>query len=325
VTPVRIAVVGVGQFGVNHCRVIHECERAQLAAVVDIDAARAAEVAAQYGAAALADVRELAGKVDAAIIAAPTSVHEEIGCLLLDAGLDVLVEKPIAPDDGAAARLVDTAQRHGRMLQTGHLERFNPAVAELERRITLPLFFEIHRMNLFSPRSLDVDVVLDLMIHDADIVLALAAAEPQEIRAAGVSILSPKVDIANVRLQFDDGCVANLTASRVSTERVRKLRLFQPGQYLSADYGRQDLVVISVDGNRQIGFEQASVQKGEPLALQLEAFLNCIESREMPKTSGRAARLSLEVALAILAKIEEHSEVVSQTLESGWKPKFAPR
>ncbi len=155
----------------------------------------------------------------------------------MEAGIDVLVEKPIATDLASADRLIDTAERHGRILQVGHLERFNPAVVELERRATLPLFFEIHRLNLFSPRSLDVDVVLDLMIHDVDIVLALAQAEPQEIRAAGISILSEKVDIANVRLQFPNGCVANLTASRVSTERVRKLRLFQPNQYLSLDYG----------------------------------------------------------------------------------------
>ncbi len=154
--------------------------------------------------------------------------HEEVACLLLEAGIDVLVEKPIAPDTAAADRMIAAAERGGRMLQVGHLERFNPAVRELERRATLPLFFEIHRMNMFSPRSLDVDVVLDLMIHDVDVVLALAGAEPSEIRAAGVTILSEKVDIANVRLQFPNGCVANLTASRVSTERVRKLRLFQP-------------------------------------------------------------------------------------------------
>ena len=159
------------------------------------------------------------------------------------------MEKPIATDLASADRLIEAAERRGRILQVGHLERFNPAVMALERRATLPLFFEIHRMNLFSPRSLDVDVVLDLMIHDVDIVLALAGAEPEEIRAAGISILSGKVDIANVRLQFPNGCVANLTASRISTERVRKLRLFQPHQYLSLDYGRQDLAIFSVSGD----------------------------------------------------------------------------
>jgi len=315
----RLAVIGAGQFGKNHCRVVHECERAELVAIVDTDAARAAEAAATSGAQSHRDYHELIGRVDAAIVAAPTSVHEEIGCYLLEAGIDVLVEKPIAPDLASAERLVQAAERAGRILQVGHLERFNPAVIELERRATLPLFFEIHRLNVFSPRSLDVDVVLDLMIHDVDIVLSLARAEPSEIRAAGISILSAKVDIANVRLQFPNGCVANLTASRVSTERVRKLRLFQPQQYLSLDYGRQDLAIFSVAGG-QIGFEQAAVSKAEPLKLQLEAFLDSVETRKSPKTSGHAARQSLGAALGILDKIKEHSGVVSQTLATGWKP-----
>jgi predicted dehydrogenase len=316
-TKIRLAVIGAGQFGKHHCRVIHECPRAELAAVVDIDRARAEESAAAHGAPARTDYHDLAGRVDAAVVAAPTSLHAEIGCRLLESGIDVLVEKPMAADLPSAGRLIDAAEKAGRILQIGHLERFNPAVVEMERRATLPLFFEIHRLNVFSPRSLDVDVVLDLMIHDVDIVLALARAEPSEIRAAGISILSPKVDIANVRLQFPNGCVANLTASRVSTERVRKLRLFQPRQYLSLDYSRQDLAIFSVAGG-QIGFEQAAVNKSEPLRLQLEAFLDSVETRKSPKTSGLAARQSLGAALAILDKIEEHSEVVSQTLAAGW-------
>ena len=288
--------------------------------MVDTDAARAAESAALYHAEPLADARALAGKVDAAIVAVPTTAHEAVALALIEAGIDVLVEKPIAPDLEAADRLVAAAARHGRILQVGHLERFNPAVIELEKRATLPLFFEIHRLNIFSPRSLDVDVVLDLMIHDVDIVLALARASPQEIRAAGIRILSEKVDIANVRLQFPNGCVANLTASRVSTERVRKLRLFQPQQYLSLDYGRQDLVVFSVGAGRQIGFEKAPVTTAEPLKLQLDAFLDSLETRNSPKCSGSAARQTLGAALAILDKIKEHSDVVSRSLEAGWKP-----
>jgi predicted dehydrogenase len=305
----KLAVIGAGQFGKNHCRVVQESERAELTAVVDIDPIRAP----------LTDYRQLAGLVDAAIIAAPTSVHAEIAGWLLEAGIDVLVEKPITPDLASADRLIAAAEKHGRVLQVGHLERFNPAVAALETRATLPLFFEIHRMNAFSPRSLDVDVVLDLMIHDVDVVLALTREEPSEVRAAGVSILSSKVDIANVRLQFPNGCVANLTASRISTERIRKLRLFQPNQYLSLDYGRQDLAIFSVH-NGQIGFEQAPVANGEPLKLQFDAFLDCLETRQTPKTSGRAARRSLGVALAILDKIEVHSRVVEQTLKTGWTP-----
>ena len=313
----RIAVVGAGAFGSNHCRVVRESQRAELTAVVDLDPSRGT----------LTDYRELAGKVDGAIVAAPTTVHEEIATYLLAAGIDVLVEKPIAVDLAGADRMIEEAERHGRILQVGHLERFNPAVMELERRATLPLFFEIHRMNQFSPRSLDVDVVLDLMIHDVDIVLGMSVGEPQEIRAAGISILSAKVDIANVRLAFANGCVANLTASRISTERVRKLRLFQPHQYLSLDYTRQDLAIFSVQDGR-IGFEQAPVIKSEPLQLQFDAFLDAMASRNSPKSSGAAARRTLSVALAILDKIEEHSQVVSQTLklqtlesqtESGWK------
>ena len=315
----RLAVVGAGQFGRNHCRVIHESERADLAAVVDIDPARAAEVAALYHALPLTGLRELSGKVDAAVVAVPTSAHEEVGVALLDAGIDILVEKPIAGDLPAATRLIETADRHGRILQVGHLERFNPAVVELERRVTLPLFFEIHRLNRFSPRSLDVDVVLDLMIHDVDIVLALTRAEPQEIRAAGISVLSGKVDLANVRFQFLNGCVANLTASRVSTEQVRKLRLFQPQQYLSLDYERRDLAIFTVGEGRQIGFEKPAIAKDEPLKLQLDAFVECVEKRNPPKCSGAGARLTLRVALSILDKIKEHSEIVSQSLVAGWK------
>ena len=319
----RLALIGAGQFGKNHCRVIRESDRAELVAVVDIDPDRAAETAVAAGAQPCTDYREIAGRVDAAIVAAPTSVHQEIGSALLEAGIDVLIEKPIATDLAAATRLVDSAKRSGRILQVGHLERFNPAVLELERHVTLPLFFEIHRMNLYSPRSLDVDVVLDLMIHDVDVVLSLVCAEPAEIRAAGISIRSPKVDIANVRLQFSNGCVANLTASRISTERVRKLRLFQPQQYLSLDYDRQTLAVFSVsahEGQDQIGFEQAAIQKMEPLKLQMEAFLDSVETRKPPKCSGASARQSLGAALAILDKIKEHSEVVSQTIRASWKP-----
>jgi len=236
--------------------VVHESPRAQLAAIVDTDGARAREAAARYQTIALTDPRDLPGKIDAAVIAAPTTVHADIGCYLLDAGIDVLVEKPIATDLAAADRLIHAADSHACILQVGHLERFNPAVIALEKIARRPLFFEIHRLSVFSPRSLDIDVVLDLMIHDIDILLSLVPGEIEEIRAAGISILTPKVDIANVRLQFQGGCVANITASRVSTDRVRKLRLFQPHQYISVDYGRQDTAVFSVGADRQISFQQ---------------------------------------------------------------------
>jgi len=305
----RIAVIGAGQFGQNHCRVVRQSPRAGLAAVVDLDPTRAS----------VSDYRELAGKVDAAIVSTPTSAHAEIGCWLLEHGIDVLVEKPIAPDLESADRLIAAADGHGRILQVGHLERFNPAVIALEARVTLPLFFEIHRLSVFTPRSLDVDVILDLMIHDIDIVLSLTHSEPEEIRGAGVSILSPKVDIANVRLQFANGCVANLTASRVSTERVRKLRLFQPQQYCSLDYARKELLIFSIGADHQVSFEPVLIMKSEPLQLQFDAFLDSLETRNSPKTSGLAARQTLRVALAILDKIKEHSAIVSKSLAGGWK------
>ncbi len=317
---IRVAVVGAGAFGKNHLRVIHESDRAELVAVVDTDESRRADAAARYRCRASTDISELSGLADAAIVATPTSTHAEIGCKLMELGLDVLVEKPIAPDLESARRLEDSARRAGRVLQVGHLERFNPAVTALERIVTKPLFFEIHRLSEFSPRSLDVDVVLDLMIHDIEIVLALVRALPEEIRAAGISILSGKVDLANVRLAFPGGAVANLTASRVSTERVRKLRLFQPAQYISLDYARQDGVVFTVSGGpageRKIGYQPLAVTKSEPLRLELDSFFECVQRRATPRVGGAEASRALEVALAILAKIEAHSRVVTRTLQS---------
>ncbi|HLW77481.1 MAG TPA: hypothetical protein VKS01_10855, partial [Bryobacteraceae bacterium] len=206
--------------------------------------------------------------------------------------------------------------RRNKILQIGHLERFNPAVLALESAITQPLFFEIHRMSEFSPRSLDVDVVLDLMIHDIDIVLSLTHSTPEEIRAAGVSILSPKVDIANVRLQFSSGCIANLTASRVSTERVRKLRLFQPHEYISLDYSRKDAVRFRVGDGMKIDFAPLVFDKTEPLKLEMEEFIAAIAQRRAPRVTGEQGLAALEVATAILAKIEEHSRLVAQTLRA---------
>jgi predicted dehydrogenase len=316
--PTRVALIGAGQFGQNHARVVHRSPRAELSVIVDSDPDRARTLAAQYNCPALAAAAEMPPEIDAAIVAVPTIHHCDVGLPLLEAGLDVLIEKPIAPDLESASRLVAAAAKFGRILQVGHLERFNPAVVALEARARLPLFFEIHRMSVFHPRSLDVDVVLDLMIHDIDIVLNLVGRPLQEVRAAGIPVLSGKADIANVRLQFEGGCVANLTASRVSTERVRKLRLFQPRQYLSLDYTRQDLASFTVDANRQISFEQVPVGKTEPLTAQFDAFLDSIETRAQPKTSGESARRTLQVALDILATIEEHGRLVEQAMAMGW-------
>lgn len=309
-----MAVVGAGQFGRRHMRVIRECERAELVAAVDTNEANAEQAAAEFGCSHATSVAELAGKIDAAIVAVPTTAHAEVGCALMEAGVDVLVEKPIAPDLASAQRLVDAAAKHGRILQAGHLERFNPAITALAAISKLPLFFEIHRLSVFTPRSLDVDVVLDLMIHDLDIVLALVGQAPTEIQAAGISILSRKVDIANVRLAFANGCIANLTASRVSTERVRKLRLFQPREYISVDYTRQEIHVLKVGEDHQIHFQPLTVETKEPLRLELESFFDSVETRTRPRVAGEDAMRALEVALGILGKIEEHTRLVAQTV-----------
>jgi predicted dehydrogenase len=250
----RVAVAGTGTFGRNHLRVYRELETAglgvALVAAVEPHAARAAGTAAEYAIPVFATVDELLAAdldLDAATVAVPTIYHHAVASPLLDAGLDLLVEKPLAASLAEADDLLDRAAKGKRILQPGHLERFNPAVLAVEPKLRRPMFFEAHRLSVFTPRALDVDVVLDLMIHDLDIVLTFANSPVREVRAVGLPILSPKVDIANVRVEFESGCVANFTASRVSTERVRKLRFFEPQQYVSIDYARQDLLVIRVD------------------------------------------------------------------------------
>jgi predicted dehydrogenase len=312
----RVAVAGAGAFGKNHLRVIHQSEHAELAGVYDPDPARAAAVAEPHVCRVFRTLDELAQNADAAVIASPTVTHSEVGCTLMEAGLDVMVEKPIAHSLEAGRTLVDTAVRYQRILQIGHLERFNPAVIALSAAIGKPLFFEIHRLSEFSPRCLDVDVVLDLMIHDVDVILALTGERPQEIRAAGIRILSDKVDIANARVQFPSGCVANLTASRVSTERVRKLRLFQPHEYISLDYGRQDAVRYRVKPPMAIDFAPLAVTKDEPLRLELEGFFESVTTRRPSQVTGAQGLAALEVAFEILDKIEEHYRLVEKTLGS---------
>jgi predicted dehydrogenase len=309
----RVAVVGAGSFGQNHIRILRQLEGVELVAVVDSNL----EAAVQSGARPFADIEQLlsTSRLDAAVVASPTATHIDVASRLLEAGVSVLVEKPIAQTSADGEKLIDMAKSRGLVLQVGHLERFNPAVLALEQAVTVPLFFEVHRMSVFTPRSLDIDVVLDLMIHDLDIVLSLTGAMPEEIRAAGISVLSPKVDIANVRLAFASGCIANLTASRVSTERIRKLRLFQPGEYLSLDYQKQELTRIGVrSGN--MGFESLPVTPGEPLRLELESFIEAVQQRQKPRVDGQQAVNALRVGEAILAKIEEHAGLVARTLRS---------
>jgi predicted dehydrogenase len=278
----RVAVAGAGAFGRNHLRVVRELEAAgvdaagrgvALVAAVDPDAARAEEARKQYGIKVYATIDELLRadlKLDAACVAVPTVKHHEVAAALLDAragaGLDLLVEKPLAANLREADDLIALAERRGKILQPGHLERFNPAVLAVEPNLKRPMFFEAHRLSVFTPRSLDVDVVLDLMIHDLYIVLTFAKSEVREVRAVGLPILSPKVDIANVRVEFESGCVANFTASRVSTERVRKLRFFEPRQYVSIDYARRDVLVIRIEDSG-VSFPPKQSLGGAPQSL----------------------------------------------------------
>ena len=325
----RVAVAGTGAFGRNHLRVYREMEGVELVAAIEPSTERAAEVAEQYGipvfdsaeAALAADLH-----LDAASVAVPTVHHHAVASQLLEAGVDCLVEKPLAATLAEADELVALAEKHRRILQPGHLERFNPAVLAIEPNLTRPMFFEAHRLSVFTPRSLDVDVVLDLMIHDLDIVLTFADSPVKEVRAVGLPILSAKVDIANVRVEFESGCVANFTASRVSTERVRKLRFFEPRQYVSIDYARRDLLLIRVaegfsldqamaageasgfaDGLPGLSFTKPEIVPGEPLKLEIASFLKAVRTGAEPRVTARQGREALALALEIQRAMVAHA------------------
>ena len=325
----RVAVAGTGAFGRNHLRVYREMAGVMLVAAIEPEDVRAAEVAEQYEIPVFANVEDALAadlRLDAASVAVPTVHHCAVAGELLAAGVDCLVEKPIAATLEEADALVALAARHGRVLQVGHLERFNPAVMAVEAQLTRPMFFEAHRLSVFTPRSLDVDVVLDLMIHDLDIVLTFAASPVREVRAVGLPILSAKVDIANVRVEFESGCVANFTASRVSTERVRKLRFFEPRQYVSVDYARRDLLVIGIDpgfsieqamaagaasgfqdGLPGLSFTKPEVAPGEPLKLEIASFLDSVRKRCAPRVTARQGREALALALEIQRGMVDHA------------------
>ena len=295
----------------------------RLAGVVDSNLERADAVAREFGCRAFGSVEQMLtthSEIRAASVAAPTVHHLEVACKLMKAGIDVLIEKPLAASLAEADELVQLAATHKRVAQVGHLERFNPAVRATIPLITQPMFFEVHRLSVFTPRSLDVDVVLDLMIHDLDIVLSFANSPVREVRAVGLPILSGKADIANVRLEFESGCVANFTASRVSTERVRKLRFFQPHQYVSVDYGRQEVLVFTVGAdsaalgaptvNPQIKVAKPPVTSEEPLHAELGSFLHAVRQRSTPVVPLEDGRRALALALEIVQAIREHGKKV---------------
>jgi predicted dehydrogenase len=331
-------VIGVGAFGRNHARVYRELQQAgsvRLVGVVDPDTARADAVAREFECKAFGSVEQMLvthTEVQAASVAVPTVLHAEVARALMEAGVDVLIEKPVAATLDEADELIRLASEHKRVAQVGHLERFNPAVRATLPLLKRPMFFEVHRLSVFSPRALDVDVVLDLMIHDLDVVLTFVKSPVKEIRAVGLPILSGKVDIANVRVEFESGCVANFTASRVSTERVRKLRFFQAGQYISIDYGRQDVLVLSVGSahgahsfaknanewgtqHPQIQMEKPATTAEEPLLADIKAFLQSVRDRSRPVVSLEDGRRALELGLAILAEIARHAGRIGVTAE----------
>jgi len=313
---IRVAVVGCGEFGRNHARVYKEIEGAALVGVFDPDGSRAAAFAKEFDARVFPSLEALQGEVDAASVAVPTVAHSDVGCRLMEQGIDVLVEKPMAADVAEADALVDTAQRNTRILQIGHVERFNPAVLAVEPILNRPLFFEVHRLGVFTPRSLDVDVIYDLMIHDLDILLALVGEPVNEVKAVGIPVLTDKVDIAHARLEFAGGAVANVTASRVSTERVRKVRFFQQHEYISLDYARRDAMRVRVNRpgpEPDFGFEKLDAPTVEPLRAELEAFLDSVRTRKQPKTDGISGRASLQLAVRVMQSIQEHAERVQLT------------
>ncbi len=333
-------VVGAGIFGRNHLRIWRALEEAaapvHLVGIVEPVPAAANNLAADFHVPVFASTSELLRSMeppDAASVAVPTSHHASAAGELLSAGVDVLVEKPFTTTLQQADELIALAHRHQRIIQVGHLERFNPAVRAVRSIVYNPLFFEVHRLSIFTPRALDVDVVLDLMIHDLDIVLSWTHSPIRVLHAVGLPILSSKVDIANVRIEFESGCVANFTASRVSTERVRKIRFFQPHQYVSVDYARQDVLCIDVPALHTpdqdqptshdvpaVAFQPAEtahpipefamrkleISAGEPLRLELESFLRSVRERTEPEVTAQDGRAALAVALEVSAAIYAH-------------------
>jgi len=306
---IRLAVVGVGHLGRHHARVAASLPGIQLAGIHDHNEDRAGEVAREFGLPVLSSLAAVAEAADAAVVATPTASHLEISAYLLERGLDVLVEKPIAASVREADELLDRARAAGRIVQVGHVERYNPAVQAAFGLIRAPLFVEVHRLSVFTRRSLDVDVVRDLMIHDLQIVQSLAGGAVAEIRAVGLPVLTPRLDIANARIAFEGGCVANLTASRVSASKVRKLRIFAPELYVSVDMQERTIRAMRLrrgGAEPEIVPAEVSVPEEEPLARELADFARAARTRQQPLVSGKSGRDALALAEEVLGEIERH-------------------
>ncbi|MBI2188754.1 MAG: Gfo/Idh/MocA family oxidoreductase [Acidobacteria bacterium] len=298
----RLAVVGVGQLGQHHARILAAMRDVELAGVVDIKPDRAREIAAKYGTAAYADAAALVGRIDGVCIATPTVSHVEVALPFIEAGAAVLVEKPLAASLADADRLVAAAAARGVMLATGHTERFNPAVAAALPHVSRPRFIEIHRLGTFPDRSLDIDVIFDLMIHDLDVLLAVVGSEVAALEAVGVNVLTPRVDIANARLRFASGCIANVTASRISRDRVRKARFFQHDAYISIDYAAQEVEMyrlVPQNGRPAIEGGRIDVATDEPLRRELADFVAAIRERRPPAVTGADGRAALALATRV--------------------------
>jgi predicted dehydrogenase len=300
---VKVGIIGVGYLGTQHARILSYLERAELIGVADVDFKKAMVIGNRHGVKYFDNYENMLDEIDAGIVATPTSEHFSISKKLLEEGKSVLIEKPITETVEQAEELVSVAGKNGLILQIGHLERFNPAVEALENLISEPKFIEVQRLGSFSARSLDIDVVLDLMIHDLDIIMALIKDEVKVIRSSGIHVLSDKIDIANARLEFASGCIATLTASRVHQGKVRKLRIFEPTSYYSIDYIDQEVKVFPLDG-RQTDIKTLKIKKEEPLKKELQNFFRCIIDGKKRKVTGEEGLRALRLAYSVLSEAE---------------------
>lgn len=308
----KTAVIGVGHLGQAHARIFASLEPCDLIAVCDTSEEQGRRIAETYQTRYVPDYKDLLGSVEAVSIATPTVNHCEIACRCLEAGVHVLVEKPISRTLEEADQMIRLAEAKQLTLQVGHIERFNPAFIALQNQISAPRFFEAHRMGIFTPRSLDIDVVMDLMVHELDIITTLVKSDVVKLEAVGIPILTPMVDLANARLEFESGCIANITASRVSGERLRKLRVFQPNEYYSLDYAEQQVGSARLIPPKSPGLPPEivagalEVQRREPLLAEIESFVSAVQSSRPPVVSGADGRRALQLAIEALAKIKQH-------------------
>jgi predicted dehydrogenase len=298
----KIAVIGVGHLGQHHARLLAAMEHVELVGVVDTKPGRAAEIASKHGTQAFTDHRDVLERVDAVSVAVPTESHLDVALPFLDRGIAVLVEKPMASSVADADRLIDAASRRGAVLAAGHTERFNPAFAAALPLVSNPRFVEVHRLGAFPERSLDIDVIFDLMIHDLDLLLAAVGSDVVSVEAVGVHVLTPRTDIANARLRFGSGCIANLTASRISRDRIRKVRFFQHDSYVSIDFASQEVEVYRLErgeGRPAIQGGKLEVANDEPLRRELADFVDAVRTKRAPGVTAQAGRDALALATRI--------------------------